>query len=165
MAVSRPSRAVSKNVFSVTAVSVTAEQAHENGRRVAAERVGEADSGVIDLARAGLAAKLGDDLDDLSRAGCPDWMSLGLQATRRVHRNLAAEARPAFLRRDATRSRLEQPEAFRGDDLGDREAVVKLHDIDVIGLEAGLAIGGRCRAFGDRNAGGVLLVVEQHVVR
>src|SRR5438094_395119 len=37
MAVSRPSRAVSKNVLSVIAVSVTAEQAHAHGGGAAAE--------------------------------------------------------------------------------------------------------------------------------
>src|SRR2546429_4710251 len=58
MAVSRPSRAVSKNVLSVIAVSVTAEHAHEHGGRVAAEGVGETDLGTVDLARPGLAAKL-----------------------------------------------------------------------------------------------------------
>src|SRR5213593_5239523 len=132
MAVSRPAPAVSKNVLSVIAVSVTAEQAHENGGGVAPERVGEADLGAIDLARAGLAAELGDDFDDLSRAGGADRMSLGLQATRRVHGDLAPEARPAFLGRDPAGSRLEQSEAFRRDDLGDGEAVVKLHDVHVI---------------------------------
>src|SRR5207247_2711628 len=96
MAVRRPSRAVSKKFLSVIAASLTAEHAHEDGGGVAAEGVGETDPRAIDLARARLTAKLGDDLDDLSGAGRPDRMSLGLQAARRVHGDLAAEARPAL---------------------------------------------------------------------
>src|SRR2546425_433339 len=134
MAVSRPSRAVSKNFLSVTAVSVTAEQAHENRGRVAAEGVGEAHLGAIDLALTSLTAKLGHDLDDLRGAGRADRVSLGLQAPRRIDGNLAAEARPAFLGGDAASPRLEQPEAFRRHDLGDGEAVVELDHVDVVEL-------------------------------
>src|SRR5262249_32704405 len=94
MAVSRPAPAISKNVLSVIAVSATAEHAHEHGGRVAAEGVGETDLGTVDLARPGLAAKLGHDLDDLSGAGGADRMALGLQAARRVPGNLAPQAPP-----------------------------------------------------------------------
>src|SRR5262249_58158349 len=113
MAVSRPAPAVSKNVLSVIAVSATAEHAHEHGGRVAAEGMGETDLGTVDLARPGLAAKLGHDLDDLSGAGGADRMALGLQAARRVHGNLAAEARPAFLGRDPARAPLAHSHPLR----------------------------------------------------
>src|SRR5436309_3532524 len=65
-AVSVPSRARSKKLFTVTTgVSLTAEQADEDGGEIAAEGVGEADAGAVDLARAGLAAELRRDLGDL----------------------------------------------------------------------------------------------------
>src|SRR5215470_882184 len=64
-AASSPPAAFSKNCFCVSIASLTAEQRNQNGRRVAAERVGEADAGAVDLARAGVVAKLRDDLGDL----------------------------------------------------------------------------------------------------
>jgi hypothetical protein len=54
MAVSCPARAFSKNARAVTVGSVTTEEAHQNGRGIAAEGVGEAPASALDLARAGL---------------------------------------------------------------------------------------------------------------
>src|SRR6267142_2247894 len=84
MPVKAPSRARSKKRFSVTPVSVTAEEAHEHGGGVAAERVGEAATRALDLPRARLVAQLGDDLADLGRARGADRMALGLEPARGV---------------------------------------------------------------------------------
>src|SRR5262249_36719695 len=105
--------------------SATAEEADENGRGVAAERVGEADLGPVDLPTAGLAAQLGDDLHDLGSAGRADRVALGLEAAGGVDGHLAAQARPALFGGDSPRARLEQAETFRRHDLRDREAVVQ----------------------------------------
>src|SRR5712691_12792524 len=107
-AVSWPSRAFSKNLCSVTTGSVTAEERDEHGGGVAAQRVGEPDAGAVDLARTGVGAQLGDDLGDLGGAGRPDRMALGLEAARRVHGDLATEARPALLGGETAGARLEK---------------------------------------------------------
>src|SRR5581483_7211633 len=112
--VRRPSRARSKNPLSVITGSVTAEQAHQDGRGVAAQGVDEARAGALDLPGAGLAAELGDDLGHLGGAGGPDGVALGLEAAGRVDRDLAAQRRPALLGRDAARARLEEPEPLGG---------------------------------------------------
>src|SRR5262245_62652995 len=87
MPVSRPARASSKKCFSVSTCSVTAEEAHENGGRVASEGVGESGTGALDLPPACLAAELGDDLRDLGSAGGADGMALGFEAARGIHRS------------------------------------------------------------------------------
>src|SRR5512134_859013 len=79
MPVRRPARACSKKCFSVSTWSATAEEAHEHGRGVAAQRVGQARLRALDLARPGLAAELGRDLGDLAGAGGADRMPLGLE--------------------------------------------------------------------------------------
>src|SRR5688572_32961929 len=116
-----PSRARSKKDWSVIDGSLTAEQAHEHRRRVAAERMRQAGPRAVDLARSGFGAKLGDDLADLRGAGGADGMALRLQPSRRIDGDLAAEARPALLGGQTAGARLEKTEAFGGDDLGDRE--------------------------------------------
>src|SRR6266542_3023720 len=85
---------------------LTAEQADEDGGEVAAERVGEADAGALDLARAGLTAELRGDLGDLGRARGADRMPLGLEAARGVDGQLAAEGRPSLLGRESARAGL-----------------------------------------------------------
>src|SRR5215813_10015805 len=95
--VSRPARASSKKCFSVSTCSVTAKEAHEDGGGIASEGVSETGTGALDLARSRLAAKLGDDLRDLGRAGGADGMPLGLEPPRGIHGDLAAEARPPLL--------------------------------------------------------------------
>src|SRR5207244_11013888 len=79
--------------------SLAAEQGHEHGGGVAAQRVREADAGAVHLAAAGIVTQLGDDLGDLGGAGGADRMALGLQTTRGIHGNLAAEAGPPLLGR------------------------------------------------------------------
>src|SRR5262247_4154623 len=126
MPVSRPARASSKKCFSVSTFSGTAGETHENSGRVASEGVGQAGARAVDLAPAGLAAELGDDLRDLGSAGGAVGMPLRLKAAGWVHGNLASEARPAFFRGHTARARLEEAQALGGDDLRNREAVVEL---------------------------------------
>src|SRR5688500_17532013 len=108
MPVSVPSRARSKKVCSVIGGSLTAEQAHEHRRRVAAERMRQSGPRALDLARSGVGAKLGDDLADLRGAGGADRVALGLQPARGIHGDLAAEARPALLGGEPAGARLEE---------------------------------------------------------
>src|SRR4030095_6814651 len=82
MAVSGPARAFSKNARAVIAGSVTTEEAHQDRRRVAAERVGEALARAVDLTGAGLAAELRDDLRDLRGARRADRVALGVPPAR-----------------------------------------------------------------------------------
>src|SRR5690348_17255539 len=142
MPVSRPARASSKKCFSVSTCSVTTEEAHEDGGRIASEGVGESGAGALDLALPRLPAELGDDLGDLSGARGTNGMALGLETARGVHGDLAAEARPALLGGHSARPGLEEAQALGSDDLRDGEAVVKLHHIDVGRRLPGLAIGG-----------------------
>src|SRR5262245_43069318 len=147
MAVSAPSRTCSKNRPRVSVDSVTTEQTDEHGRGVAAERVGEAASGALDLTRSCLAAQLRDDLADLRGARRSNRMAFGLQPARWVHRNLAAEAGPAFLGSRTADSRLEEAKPFGRDDLRDGEAVVQLDDVDVCRADPRLTVGRRRRSF------------------
>src|SRR5262252_2539660 len=152
MPVRVPRRADSRNSPAVRVGSLTTEQAHENGGRVAAERVDQPGGRAANLARPGLATNLGNDLRYLGGAGGPDRMALGLETAGGIDRNLATEARPAFLGRQPARPRLEEPEPLCGHDLGDGEAVVKFHDIDVGRALAGLSIGGGGGPLGGGNA-------------
>src|SRR5919106_5955953 len=111
-AVSCPSRAFSKKWRSVITGSVTAEERHEHGGGVAAERVSETDPGAIDLPPGRLAPQLGDHLGDLGGAGGADGVPLGLEAARRVDGNLATQARPPLLGGGAAGAGLEQAEPF-----------------------------------------------------
>ena len=84
---------------------VPAEEAHEHGRRVPAERVGQPDPGALDLASSRLAAQLRGDLGHLRRARRPDRVTLGLEPPGRVDGDPPPEARLALLRRDPARRR------------------------------------------------------------
>src|SRR5688572_30909114 len=101
MPVSRPSRASSKKIFRLITRSVTAEQAHDDRRGVAPERMGQAGAGAVHLTPVRLTAELGDDLRDLGRPGGTDRVALGLEPAGWIHRELAPEARPALLRGEA----------------------------------------------------------------
>src|SRR4030095_231811 len=134
-AVSWPARTRSKKARAVIGDSVAAKETHQHRCGVAPERMGEPGLGAVDLARAGLAADLRDDLGDLRRAGRAARMPLRLQAAgggagkraaarRRaggadrcplplqaaggVDGNLAAETRATRLGRPAAGARLEE---------------------------------------------------------
>src|SRR5712671_2252359 len=161
MAVRCPARASSKKSFRWITCSVTAEQAHQDGRGVPAQRVSEPGRRPVDLPLAGLAAELGDDLGDLGRPGGADRMPLGLEAAGRVDRELASEAGPALLGREAAGAGLEEAEALGGHDLGDGEAVVQLHYVDVRGSLARLPVGPLRGALGGGDAREVALLLHE----
>src|SRR5438094_131030 len=164
MAGSAPARAFSKNARAVSVGSGPTEEAYQDGRGVAAERVGEAPASALDLAGAGLAAELRHDLRHLRGARRPDRVALGLQAPGRIHRDLSAEPGQALLGGAPSGARLEEAEPLRGDDLGDREAVVQLDHVHVGGPDPSLAVGGGRGTLGRGHAGEVTLVAEQHPV-
>src|SRR5438876_10721260 len=120
--VGRPFRARAKKRCSVMTGSVTAEEAHEHRGGVAAEGVGESDTRLVHLARAGLAAELGDDLGDLRRARRADRVPFRFETTRGVDGDRAAEARHALLGRQAAGAGLEEAESLGSDDRGGGEA-------------------------------------------
>src|SRR2546422_1007289 len=98
-----------------------------------------------DLALPGLPAKLPHDLDRLRHAGSADRLTAGLQATRGVDGNLAVQRGEAVRGRGAAFPLLDEPEVLDREDLGDREVVVHLRDLDVFGLESGLLERGLAR--------------------
>src|SRR5262245_7682979 len=164
MPVSRPARASSKKLFRFFTRSVTAKQADQNGGCVAAESVDEADARAADLARARLAARLGHDLAHLRRAGGSDRMAFGLEPARWVYRQLAAEAGPALPGGDGPDTGLEEPQALRGDDLGDGETVVQLDDVDIGWRLARVGVGAERGALGGGHAREVGLLLDEHRV-
>ncbi len=105
--------------------------------RAAAHRLDQPGAGALDLALAGLAAQLPDDLGDLREAGRAERVAAGEQAAGRVDRLGAADRR--FARRGGARgaARVRQPERLDGDELADREGVVDLEHVDVGGADAG----------------------------
>ena len=122
------------------------------------------DPGAIHLTGARLASELTDDLCDLSGSGRADRVALGLEPAGGVDGDFPAQAGPPLLRGDAAGARLEKAEPFGGDDLGDRESVVKLHHIHVRRPAAGLPIRGLRGPFRSEGSAQVLLVVEAHRV-
>jgi hypothetical protein len=126
--------------------------------------MGQAGPGAVHLALPRLAAELGDDLRDLGGSGGADRVALGLEPAGGIHRELAAEARPALLGGEATGAGLEEPQTLGGHDLGDREAVVHLRHVHVGGGLAGLAIGALGGALGGGHPGQVALLVQEHGV-
>src|SRR5690606_27526980 len=79
-----------------------------------------------------LAAKLKNAFVDLSKARRTNRMSLRKQSATRIDRDIAANLRSAFQRIATTMAARHNPEVLRIDDLGDREAIVQLHEVDLI---------------------------------
>src|SRR2546425_8688285 len=118
IAVSRPARASSKKCLSVTTRSATAEKADEDRGGVAAEGVRQARARALDLAQAGFATQLGDDLGDLRGARGADGMTLGLEAARRVVGGLAARAGQTILAPKPPMAGVDKADPFRATNLG-----------------------------------------------
>ena len=76
-------------------------------------------------------------LDDLRDARRADRMALRLQPAAGVDRGLATQHRAARLEPLPGCSRVAEAEVLVGDELGDREAVVDLGEVDVLGSDAG----------------------------
>src|SRR4051794_16196396 len=96
----------------------------------------QADLCAVDLPRAAAAAQLVDDLVDLAEAGRADRLALRQQASRRVDRQPAAEARRAGLDERAALAGRAEAELLRRNDLGAAVGVLQLDDVDVVGAEA-----------------------------
>src|SRR2546422_6061143 len=122
-----------------TAISVPPlEDMDDGGCAGAAQGVRQPAACSDDLALPGLPAKLPHDLDRLRHAGSADRLTAGLQATRGVDGNLAVQRGEAVRGRGAAFPLLDEPEVLDREDLGDREVVVHLRDLDVFGLESRL---------------------------
>ena len=94
--------------------------------------VRHADLCAVDLALAGRAPELLDDLADLLDAGRTDRVAAGLEAAARVHRDLPAKSGFAIGSEFPGRSLLAEAEVLDGADLCNREAVVHLDHVDVV---------------------------------
>ena len=117
--------------------------------------------GVLHLALLGLALQLLVVLVDHAHAGGAGRMAEGLQPAVGVHRQLAVEreraARDVLLRR----ALLAEAEVLVGEQLGEREAVVHLGDVDLLPRvrDAGLRVDllgrdlGRASSAGSRSSG------------
>src|SRR5213594_309421 len=122
-----------------TAISVPPlEDMDDGGCAGAAQGVRQPAACSDDLALPGLPAKLPHDLDRLRHAGSADRLTAGLQATRGVDGNLAVQRGEAVRGRGAAFPLLDEPEVLDREDLGDREVVVHLRDLDVLGVQPGL---------------------------
>ena len=119
---------------------------YDDRRTGAADVVGHADLRVH-LPGPGIAAELGDHLADLLDAGRADRVAAGLQAAARVHRYIPVESRHPFGGESSCLALLAEPEILDSADLGYREAVVDLDEVDVLLGEARL--GKRPFACGD----------------
>src|SRR5579885_1359734 len=142
-AVFRSSSCSSLNPKSIVHLPV-AEHGDAADRARAAEVVCQAELGVLHLPAARLVPELLADLVDHAHAGGTDWMAERLEPAARVHRHgpavdvrapLGDVARPLARRTEA--------EVLVVEDLGDREAVVDLAEVEVARGNARLLV---CRA-------------------
>src|SRR5437588_4889481 len=102
-----------------------------------ADHVGETEPGPFDLSLVRLASQVRRHLVDVGDAGRAERMPLREQTTGDVHRNLAAECDGAAVDHLAGFTVLAQTEVLVVQDLGGREAVVELDEIDVLRADAG----------------------------
>src|SRR4051812_20131738 len=104
-------------------------------RAVAADRLREGHPGARDLVRTRFAAELRGGLDDLIGAARPHWMPARLESAEGRERNAAAAGETAVrgpLQRLAARRESARLERQGGDD---RERVVRLEQIEILGRE------------------------------
>src|SRR5512132_2669843 len=107
-----------------------------------------------DLALAGLAAQLQDDLVDLWQAGRPDRLAVGRTAAVGVHRQAPVQARGAALDQGLLLAVLAEPGVGEVHDLRAGLGVLKLRDVDVLRPDPGLLERGR-RGLGRRRRRGL----------
>ena len=96
--------------------------------------------GALDLTVAGLAAEVVADLPDVRDAGRRDRVALRLEAARHVDRRRAVAPRRARAEEVGRAALLAQPEVVVVHELGGREAVVQLDEVEVVGADAGLLV-------------------------
>src|SRR3954453_9658623 len=92
------------------------------------DHVGQTHLGVLDLAVTGLAPQVRRDLVEVCDAGRAEGVALRDEATRRVDRRLTVAPGTALVDELARLTRLAQSEVVVVDELGRREAVVKLDE-------------------------------------
>src|SRR3990172_5101084 len=107
------------------------EEVDDRSRPGAAERVREPDLRACDLALSRLAPQLAHDLDRLRDARRPHGVPARLETTGGVHADPRVQRGLAVLRRVAAFPLRDEPEILDRHDLGDREVVVDLGDLDV----------------------------------
>ena len=95
-----------------------------------------------------LAAQVGADLPDVGDAGRRDRVALGLQTTRDVDRGLPVPPGGPAVEEVDRAALLAQHEVVVVHELGGREAVVQLDEVEVLGTDAGLLVGLRGRVAG-----------------
>ena len=110
------------------------------------DHVGHAVTGVGLLAVPCLAPQLADHLGDLAGAGRSQRVAHGQQPTAGRHRAAAADVPLPRLQPTGRFARAAEPHRFEVEQLLDRERVVDLQHVDVVGADAGLVEqrDGRC---------------------
>ena len=97
----------------------------------ASQIVGQTHLGTRNLARARLSAQLKREFMNLRHARRPYRVAFRFQAAAGVHRHRAAEFRHSLDRAAASLAFGEKPQILERDDLGDRETIVNLDQVDV----------------------------------
>ena len=120
------------------------EDVHAAGRPQA-DDMGQADPGALDLAVARLTPQVRGHLVEVGDAGGADGVALGDEAARHVDGDGPVAPRAAPVDEVARASRLAQLQVLVVDELGGGEAVVQLHEVEVLGRHPGLLVGGRRR--------------------
>ena len=119
----------------------TLQDGDDAGSAGAAEILGESDIVAGELAFARFAAELLDDVADLRGTCCADGMAFAFEASAGVERHGSAAACFACRGEEAALSAVAEAQVFHGDDFGDGEAIVEFGEVDLLGAEAGLAVG------------------------
>ena len=109
--------------------------------RTKADHVGEANPGALDLTVSGLASQVGGDLVDVGHTGRPNRMPFGDQSTRHVDRGPPVAERTARVDELTGSAPLAKAQVVVVNELGGREAVVQLHQVEVFGTHPGRLIG------------------------
>src|SRR5690606_41792834 len=102
---------------------------------------GEADPGAFDLPVARLAAQVRGDFVRVGDAGRADRVALGQQASGDVDRDLALAPRGSGVDEVTGPARLAQPQVVVVDQLRGGEAVVQLHQIEVVRPQSRFLVG------------------------
>ena len=94
--------------------------------------MGEPDARTLDLTVAGFAAQVVADLPDVRDAGGGDRVALRLETAGDVHRRRAVAPRRARPEEVGSAALLAQHQVVVVDELGGREAVVQLDEIEIL---------------------------------
>src|SRR6059036_1496232 len=118
------------------AISVPSlENVDDRGGPGAAQSVRQPSPRADDLALAALSSELPDDLHRLRDARGANRLTARLQPAGCIDGDLAVQCRETVRRGGAAFPLLDEPQIFDGQDLGDREVVVHLRDLDVFRVQ------------------------------